>query len=170
MSASVGSIRLWKLCCDVFNCLPVAALVDSRIFCMHGGISPDLHSMKQVLSLPRPTDIPDSGLLCDLLWADPDEKTKGYADNDRGISVTFGPDALKSFLDIFNLDLVARAHQVVSDGYEFFADRGLVTIFSATNYCGEFDNAGGMLSIDSGLRCSFKVKRHGRRHRRSQLE
>ena len=47
--------------------------------------------------------------------------------------------------------------QVVEDGYEFFAKRQLVTLFSAPNYCGEFDNAGGMMSVDETLMCSFQV-------------
>ena len=47
--------------------------------------------------------------------------------------------------------------QVVEDGYEFFADRQLVTIFSAPNYCGEFDNAGAMMSVDETLMCSFQI-------------
>ena len=91
----------------------------------------------------RPTDVPDQGLLCDLLWSDPDKDVKGWGENDRGVSYTFGADVVTSFLDKHDLDLVCRAHQVVEDGYEFFAKRQLVTVFSAPNYCGEFDNAGG---------------------------
>lgn len=55
------------------------------------------------------------------------------------------------------MDLICRAHQVVEDGYEFFAKRQLVTLFSAPNYCGEFDNAGAMMSVDETLLCSFQV-------------
>lgn len=61
------------------------------------------------------------------------------------------------FLEDLDLDLVVRAHQVVEDGYEFFAGRQLVTLFSAPNYCGEFDNAGGMISVDENLLCSFQI-------------
>lgn len=97
------------------------------------------------------------GLICDLLWSDPNKNVTGWASNERGISVTFGEDVVQQFLEEFDLDLVCRAHQVVEDGYEFFSKRGLVTIFSAPNYCGEFDNAGGMMSIDENLMCSFQV-------------
>lgn len=48
---------------------------------------------------------------------------------------------------------------MVEDGYEFFAKRQLVTLFSAPNYCGEFDNAGAMMSVDETLMCSFQVSR-----------
>jgi len=91
------------------------------------------------------------------LWADPDKDINGWGDNDRGVSFIFGPDVVQSFLTKWDMDLVCRAHQVVEDGYEFFANRQLITIFSAPNYCGEFDNAGAMMSIDETLMCSFKV-------------
>ena len=79
----------------------------------------------------------------------------GY--NTRGVSYTFGHEVIRDFLKQHDLDIVCRAHQVVEDGYEFQAARGLVTIFSAPNYCGEFDNAGGMISVDENLMCSFQI-------------
>ncbi|CAK9067274.1 unnamed protein product [Durusdinium trenchii] len=117
---------------------------------------------KQFCSMPvkrivRPTDVPDTGLICDFLWADPDKEITGWAENDRGVSFIFGPDVVSTFLQKHDMDLVCRAHQVVEDGYEFFAKRQLITLFSAPNYCGEFDNAGAMMSIDDTLMCSFKV-------------
>jgi serine/threonine-protein phosphatase PP1 catalytic subunit len=151
------NIRLWKTFTDCFNCLPVSALVDEKILCMHGGLSPDLKSLEQIKKISRPTDVPDTGLLCDLLWADPDKDIQGWGENDRGVSYTFGPDCVTEFLQKHDLDLVCRAHQVVEDGYEFFARRQLVTIFSAPNYCGEFDNAGAMMSVDDTLMCSFQL-------------
>jgi serine/threonine-protein phosphatase PP1 catalytic subunit len=77
----------------------------------------------------------------------------------RGVSYTFGHDIIAEFLSKFDLDLVCRAHQVVEDGYEFQADRQLVTIFSAPNYCGEFDNAGATLEVTKDMKCSFRVLR-----------
>lgn len=74
------------------------------------------------------------------------------------MSFTFGVDVVSKFLSMHDLDLICRAHQVVEDGYEFFAKRSLVTLFSAPNYCGEFDNAGGMMSVDENLMCSFQVR------------
>jgi len=151
------SIKLWKTFTDCFNCLPVAALVDEKIFCMHGGLSPELKSFEQIRRFLRPTDVPDTGLLCDLLWSDPEPKINGWGENDRGVSYTFGADVVTKFLARHDLDLICRAHQVVEDGYEFFAKRQLVTLFSAPNYCGEFDNAGAMMSVDDTLMCSFQV-------------
>jgi len=151
------SIKLWKTFGDVFNFMPVCALIDDRILCMHGGLSPELTSLEQIRHLPRPVDVPDSGLLCDLLWSDPSLEVSNWGDNDRGVSFTFGAEIVRGFLKKHNLDLIARAHQVVEDGYEFFAGRQLVTIFSAPNYCREFDNAAAVMSIDENLLCSFKV-------------
>lgn len=151
------NIKLWKTFTDCFNCLPIAAIIDEKIFTMHGGLSPDLQSMEQIRRVMRPTDVPDTGLLCDLLWSDPDKDISGWSENDRGVSFTFGPDVVARFLQKHDLDLICRAHQVVEDGYEFFAKRQLVTLFSAPNYCGEFDNAGAMMSVDETLMCSFQV-------------
>ena len=92
-----------------------------------------------------------------LLWSDPDKDITGWSENDRGVSFTFGPDVVSRFLQKHDMDLICRAHQVVEDGYEFFSKRQLVTLFSAPNYCGEFDNAGAMMSVDESLLCSFQV-------------
>ncbi|PKA50973.1 Serine/threonine-protein phosphatase PP1 [Apostasia shenzhenica] len=151
------NVRLWKIFSDCFNCLPVAALIDDKIFCMHGGLSPELDSLSKVEEIERPTDIPDNGLLCDLLWSDPNPNIQGWGNSDRGVGCTFGADKLSEFLNKNDLDLICRGHQVVEDGYEFFGERRLVTIFSAPNYCGEFDNAGALLSIDESLLCSFEI-------------
>jgi len=151
------NIKLWKKFQEVFNVLPIAAVVDEKIFCVHAGLSPDLQSMKQIQDIMRPTDVPDAGLLCDLMWSDPDADITGWAENDRGVSYTFGADVVGKFLQKHDFDLVVRAHQVVEDGYEFFADRQLVTIFTAPNYCGEFDNAGAVMAVDESLMCSFRI-------------
>ena len=151
------SVKLWKTFTDCFNCLPIAAIIDEKIFCCHGGLSPELTDMDLIRNVKRPTDIPDSGLLCDLLWSDPDKDITGWGNNERGVSFTFGPDVVARFLEKHDLELICRAHQVVEDGYEFFAKRHLVTIFSAPNYCGEFDNAGAIMSIDQDLMCSFQI-------------
>ena len=151
------SIKLWKTFTDCFNCLPVAAMLDDKIICMHGGLGPDLDKISRIKNIIRPTDVPERGLLCDLLWSDPDESSNGFGSNERGVSVVFNGKMVQTFLKNNDLDLICRAHQVVEEGYEFFADRKLVTVFSAPNYCGEFDNAGAMMSVDENLNCSFQI-------------
>ena len=153
------NVRLWKSFTELFNYLPVAALIDEKILCMHGGLSPELKNIQNIQDITRPTDIPDTGLLCDLLWSDPDKDAMEYDENDRGVSVIFGEKIVQDFNKKNDLDLIIRAHQVVDDGYEFFAQRQLITIFSAPNYCGEFDNSAGIMIIDESLTCSLKVLR-----------
>jgi serine/threonine-protein phosphatase PP1 catalytic subunit len=153
------NVRLWRNFTELFNYLPVAALIDDKILCMHGGLSPDLRNLNSISEITRPTDIPDSGLLCDLLWSDPDKETLEFDENDRGVSWVFGEKIVNEFNRKNDLDLIIRAHQVVDDGYEFFANRQLITIFSAPNYCGEFDNSAGIMIIDDSLTCSLKVLR-----------
>ena len=153
------NVRIWRSFTDLFNWLPVAALIDEKILCMHGGLSPELKNLQNITDISRPTDIPDTGLLCDLLWSDPDKDVLEYDENDRGVSVIFGEKIVQDFNKKNDLDLIIRAHQVVDDGYEFFAQRQLITIFSAPNYCGEFDNSAGIMIIDESLTCSLKVLR-----------
>ena len=151
------NLKLWKVFIDLFNCLPIAASIDDKILLMHGGLSPELNTVDQLKKIVRPTDVPEEGLLCDLLWSDPESQCNGWGKNDRGVSVVFNEKVLSKFLQKNDMDLVCRAHQVVEEGYEFFGDRQLVTVFSARNYCGEFDNAGAMMVIDENLMCSFKI-------------
>lgn len=81
----------------------------------------------------------------------------GWGENDRGVSYCFGSDVVIDFLEKHDLSLIARAHQVVEDGYQFFQKRKLVTLFSAPNYCGEFDNAACIMSVSEDLICSFHI-------------
>ncbi|CAK5278690.1 unnamed protein product [Mycena citricolor] len=147
------STKLWQTFGDCFNCFPIAAVIGNRIFSMHGGLSPLLRSMDQIRRIARPVEVPASGLLSDLLWSDPTHDHRGWSSNDRGAGKAFGPDVVTRFLKEHDLDLICRAHQVVEDGFEFFANRRLVTVFSAPNYCGKFDNAGALMSVDQDLLC-----------------
>ena len=151
------SIAMYKTFSDVFNTLPLTAIVGGKIICMHGGISPELKNFDQLRNIKRPTEIPEQGLITDILWADPNVYSKGWGENDRGISYVFSEKIVRDFTRKMGLDLICRAHQVVEDGYEFFANRKLVTIFSAPNYCGEFDNKGSLLSVDENLMCRFSI-------------
>ncbi|KAF7436794.1 serine/threonine protein phosphatase Pzh1 [Pleurotus ostreatus] len=151
------NIKTWKTFIDVFNCLPIAAVVASKIFCVHGGLSPSLHSMEDIKRIQRPTDVPDYGLLNDLLWSDPSDTAIDWEDNERGVSYCFGKGIINEFLQRYDMDLICRAHMVVEDGYEFWNDRTLVTVFSAPNYCGEFDNYGACMSVSEDLLCAFEL-------------
>ncbi|KAJ1345678.1 Serine/threonine-protein phosphatase PP1 isozyme 7 [Parelaphostrongylus tenuis] len=152
------SVRLYNFFQVLFDSLPLCSLISGRILAMHGGLSPELRSWSQVNALRRPLDPEDYPLAMDILWSDPDQHTRGWAKNDiRGVSYMFGPDVVKKFCREMNIDLIVRAHQMVQDGYEFFADRHLVTIFSAPRYCGEDDNNGAVMIVRENLECSFEI-------------
>nr|AAO42661.1 GH12873p [Drosophila melanogaster] len=104
------SIKLWRSFVDCYDCMPVAAIIADRIFCVHGGLSPDLNNLDDIRRLNRPTDVPSDGLLCDLLWSDPDETTGTWASNDRGVSFTFGANIVEGFLMQHKFNLIVRAH------------------------------------------------------------
>lgn len=127
------NVKIWKTFIDTFNCLPIAAIVAGKIFCVHGGLSPALSHMDDIRNIARPTDVPDYGLLNDLLWSDPADMEQDWEANERGVSYCFGKKVITDFLTTHDFDLVCRAHMVVEDGYEFFTDRVLVTVFSAPN-------------------------------------
>ncbi|KAI6081075.1 Serine/threonine-protein phosphatase PP1 [Hypoxylon rubiginosum] len=152
-------LELWKIFMNMVNYLPLAAIIDEKIFCVHGGLSPDLNHMEQIRQIIQPTDVPDCGLICDLLWSEPDKDVEGWADkgNKEDLSFTFGPDVVSRFLQKHNFDLVVRGNKAVEDGYEFFADRKLVTITGAPNWKGKYDNARAMMIVDESLLCSFQV-------------
>lgn len=137
--------------------MPISALIDDKILCMHGGLSPELIQPKQIFNIGRPTDVPDIGLLCDLLWSDPKTTDEKWEENERGVSFTFNEKVVDQFCDKNEIDLVCRGHLVVDDGYEFFANRRLVTIFSAPNYCAMFENDGCLMRVAQDLTCSFSI-------------
>jgi len=151
--------RVWSLFCDVFNYLPIAAIIDEDVFCVHGGISPDIQSLEEIKSIERPFDVPDFGFVCDFLWADPDPDVEEWEDNQRGISFSFGLKPLISFMKQFCFSLVVRGHQAVMCGYDYSFPHfyGVVTVFSAPNYCYCFQNKGAVLHIDKDHNRTFSV-------------
>ncbi|KAG7970659.1 hypothetical protein I3843_07G096100 [Carya illinoinensis] len=148
-------IWAWTRFNQLFNCLPLAALIEKKIICMHGGIGRSIHSVEQIEKLERPITM-DAGsiILMDLLWSDPTENdsVEGLRPNARGPGlVSFGPDRVTDFCKKNKLQLIIRAHECVMDGFERFAQGQLITLFSATNYCGTANNAGAILVVGRGL-------------------
>ena len=92
--------------------MPVCAIIDEKIICMHGGLSPQLERLDQIYKINRPIEIPDQGILCDLVWSEPVKYVRGWHESDRGVSFVFGADVVSNFLKKHDLDLICRAHQV----------------------------------------------------------
>ncbi|KAH9311050.1 hypothetical protein KI387_026085, partial [Taxus chinensis] len=148
-------IWAWHRINQLFNWLPLAALIEKKIICMHGGIGRSINHIEQIENLQRPITMEaGSVVLMDLLWSDPTENdsVEGLRPNARGPGlVTFGPDRVMEFCNNNDLQLIVRAHECVMDGFERFAQGHLITLFSATNYCGTANNAGAILVLGRDL-------------------
>ncbi|GBF89161.1 phosphatase 1 beta [Raphidocelis subcapitata] len=148
-------IWVWKRINALFNWLPLAALIEGKILCMHGGIGRCINQIDQIAALQRPITMEEGGpVLMDLLWSDPttNDGVQGVQPSPRGPGlVTFGPDRVKDFCKKNGLQMIVRAHECVMDGFERFAQGHLITLFSATNYCGTAGNAGAILVLGRDL-------------------
>jgi diadenosine tetraphosphatase ApaH/serine/threonine PP2A family protein phosphatase len=140
---------IWRLCNEVFDLLPIGAIVDSKIFCVHGGLSPDIKLYEQIPLLDRQEELPSSGPLADLTWSDPDD-IDGWLANQRGAGWLFGRRPTHEFCHNNKLTLIARAHQLAMSGYHYhFDEQQLVTVWSAPNYMYRSGNDASVLKIDA---------------------
>ncbi|KFM23820.1 Serine/threonine-protein phosphatase PP-X isozyme 1 [Auxenochlorella protothecoides] len=152
-----GSANVWRYCTDVFDYLSLAALIDNSVFCVHGGLSPGIASLDQIRGIDRKQEVPHEGPMCDLLWSDPEEGVDGWGLSPRGAGFLFGPEITTQFCQTNNVDLIARAHQLVMEGYKTMFDSKLVTVWSAPNYCFRCGNVAAILSFDEALEQEFRV-------------
>lgn len=146
-----GNANVWKYCCSVFDYLGLAAIVDGRILCVHGGLSPDLRTLDQIRTIQRCQEVPHKGAFCDLMWSDP-ESIETWAISPRGAGWLFGSKVTQEFNFVNGLSLIARAHQLVQQGFKFmFPDNDLVTVWSAPNYCYRCGNVASTMKIPESL-------------------
>ncbi|XP_071446072.1 serine/threonine-protein phosphatase 2A catalytic subunit alpha isoform-like [Hetaerina americana] len=145
-----GSANVWRFFNNLFNYLPLTALVDSQIFCLHGGLSPSIDTVDDIRALDRLKEVPLEGPMCDLLWSDPCNR-EGWNISPRGGGYAFGQDISEAFLYSNGLTVVSRAHQMVMDGFRWCHDRCVVTIFSAPNYCYRCGNQAAIMELDDAL-------------------
>ncbi|GAB5587980.1 sporulation-induced protein [Umbelopsis nana] len=145
--------KVWEWCCTVFDYLPLAALIDGSIFCVHGGLSPELPSVDSIRTLFRMQELPQTGGPCDLLWSDPEAQVETWAVSPRGGGYLFGSMPTNAFCHNNEVDLIVRSHQLVDEGFNYpFPDRRLVTLWSAPNYCYRCGNKAAILSIKENQR------------------
>ena len=130
---SYGHAGVWTLCNEVFDLLPMAALIDGRVFSVHGGLSPEVKLIEAISLIPRQDELPSIGPLGDLCWSDPDE-VEDWHENQRGAGWIFGQKQVEKFCHLNGLDFITRSHQLVMEGYRWFFDQKLVTVWSAPNY------------------------------------
>lgn len=149
-----GNANVWKMFTDLFDYLPMTALVAGKIFCLHGGLSPSIDTLDQARVIDRVQEVPHEGPMCDLVWSDPDDRS-GWGMSPRGAGYTFGQDITEVFNHHNNLDLVSRAHQLVMEGYQWSHGRNVVTIFSAPNYCYRCGNLAAIMEVDEHMKYTF---------------
>lgn len=149
-----GSADVWKMFTDLFDYFPITALVENKIFCLHGGLSPQIETIDNIRDLNRFQEVPHDGPMCDLLWSDPEERGS-WGISPRGAGYTFGPDISDKFNLINGLTLIARAHQLMMEGYAWSHDQQVVTIFSAPNYCYRCGNQAAIMEVDENLNKTF---------------
>lgn len=159
-----GNANIWKYFTDLFDFLPLTALVENKvasnlikIFCLHGGLSPSIDTLDNIRKLDRFQEVPHEGPMCDLLWSDPDERM-GWGISPRGAGYTFGQDVSEAFNRANGLNLIARAHQLVMEGYNWSQDQNVVTIFSAPNYCYRCGNQAAILEVDEHMKYTLYIK------------
>mmetsp|Transcript_5598 Transcript_5598/g.12430 ORF Transcript_5598/g.12430 Transcript_5598/m.12430 type:complete len:319 (+) Transcript_5598:100-1056(+) len=151
-----GSVNVWRYCTEVFDYLSLSALIEEKIFCVHGGLSPSITTLDQIRTIDRKQEIPHDGSMCDLMWSDP-EDIDGWGLSPRGAGYLFGGDITLQFNQTNKIDLIARAHQLVMEGYKYMFNEQLVTVWSAPNYCYRCGNVAAILELDEHLNRSFKI-------------
>lgn len=152
-----GSCDVWRLCTEVFDYLSLSALIENKILGVHGGLSPAISSLDQIRTIDRKIEVPHEGAMCDLLWSDPDDSIDGWGLSPRGAGFLFGGSVVAPFNHTNNLDYICRAHQLVMEGYKWMFNEGIVTVWSAPNYCYRCGNVAAILQLNENLEKSFKV-------------
>ncbi|CEP63057.1 phosphoprotein phosphatase PP4 catalytic subunit PPH3 LALA0_S07e01442g [Lachancea lanzarotensis] len=151
-----GNSNVWRYCCEVFDYLSLGAIINGRVFCVHGGLSPDVTTINQIRAIDRKQEVPHEGAMCDLLWSDPDEVST-WSLSPRGAGFLFGKNEVDQFLHTNDFELIARAHQLVMEGYKEMFDGGLVTVWSAPNYCYRCGNVAAVLRIEDTLDRNYMI-------------
>lgn len=104
-----GTLNVWRYCTDVFDFLALAAVVNDKILCVHGGLSPYIKTIDEIRQLNRKQEVPHEGVMCDLMWSDPDD-IEGWNASPRGAGFIFGGDVVKEFNRKNSIELICRAH------------------------------------------------------------
>ncbi|GJZ47736.1 serine/threonine-protein phosphatase PP-X isozyme 2 [Tanacetum coccineum] len=181
-----GSVNVWRYCTDIFDYLstqkseakptaamwsaeeyvsmnnPVevvrlSALIENKIFSVHGGLSPNINTLDQIRTIDRKQEVPHDGAMCDLLWSDPEDIVDGWGLSPRGAGFLFGGSVVTSFNHTNNIDYICRAHQLVMEGFKWMFNNQIVTVWSAPNYCYRCGNVAAILELDETLTKQFRV-------------
>lgn len=152
-SRKYGNANVWHYFTDMFDFLTLSVVINNQIFCVHGGLSPSIHSIDQIKIIDRFREIPHEGPMADLVWSDPDPDKDEFSLSPRGAGYTFGAQVVKKFLEVNSMNHILRAHQLCQEGYQVLYDDRLSTVWSAPNYCYRCGNMASVLEVsDTGER------------------
>ncbi|XP_030649500.1 serine/threonine-protein phosphatase 4 catalytic subunit A isoform X2 [Chanos chanos] len=151
-----GSVTVWRYCTEIFDYLSLSAIIDGKIFCVHGGLSPSIQTLDQIRTIDRKQEVPHDGPMCDLLWSDP-EDTTGWGVSPRGAGYLFGSDVVAQFNAANDIHMICRAHQLVMEGYKWHFNETVLTVWSAPNYCYRCGNVAAILELDEHLQKEFII-------------
>ena len=152
-----GNTNPWHYFTEIFDFMSIAALIEGKIFCIHGGLSPYISTVDQIRLLDRKMEIPHEGAFCDLMWSDPDD-IETWIMSCRGAGWIFGWKVVNEFNHLNGLELICRAHQLVNEGFKYwFKDQNLVTVWSAPNYCYRCGNKASILKLGYNLERNFEI-------------
>ncbi len=152
-SRKYGNASVWHYFTDMFDFLTLSVVINDQIFCVHGGLSPSIHSIDQIKIIDRFREIPHEGPMADLVWSDPDPERDEFSLSPRGAGYTFGARVVKKFLAVNGMTHILRAHQLCQEGFQVLYDDHLSTVWSAPNYCYRCGNMASVLEVsDTGER------------------
>ncbi|XP_022228066.1 serine/threonine-protein phosphatase 4 catalytic subunit-like [Drosophila obscura] len=151
-----GTSAVWRYFTEVFDYLSLSAIIDGKIFCVHGGLSPSITRLDQIRVIDRKMETPHDGSMCDLMWSDPEDQI-GWSISPRGAGYLFGYDVVAEFNRVNDLDVICRAHQLVMEGYKWHFEQTVLTVWSAPNYCYRCGNVAAFLKLNENLQLSFSI-------------
>lgn len=152
-----GSASVWKLFTDMFDFLTISVIIDNSLFAVHGGLSPFISSVDEIVTLNRYSEIPHEGPIADMMWSDPSAEKPDFSLNQRGAGFTYGKQAVEQFLHHNDLKHIFRAHQLCMEGFQVnyslklkvLFDDQLTTVWSAPNYCYRCGNMASIVEVHS---------------------
>jgi serine/threonine-protein phosphatase 4 catalytic subunit len=150
-----GSANVWRLCTEMFDYLLLGAVIpEAGVLCIHGGLSPNFDTLDEIRRIDRKREVPHEGPMADIMWSDP-EDIEGWGVSPRGAGFLFGGDIVEKFNHVNNLRVIARAHQLVMEGYKWMFDHSLITVWSAPNYCYRCGNVAAAMQVGDDGNISF---------------
>ena len=148
--------EIWNIFMDLFDFLPLCALIENKILCLHGGLSPRIQTLEEINNLNRKQELPDHGPMNDLFYSTPDERVGG-GPYPHGAGILFGGDISRNFIFINKLNMICRAHQLFQNGFHWAHENTVLTIFSAPNYCYRCGNLAAIMEIDENMKYELQT-------------